>query len=354
MSTPRLQCQRRTAGFTLIELLVVIAIIAILIGLLLPAVQKVREAAARIQCTNNLHQLGLAAHGYHDANGTFPPAVLIPYAILDSDAITSDASYPFGPNWAIFLLPYIEQDNLYKQANVQSYPGTTNLTNYGSYNLSWRNIRGVVIKVYQCPSDGNNSTPFSDPNGAPLEQGWARGNYAASNGAADADHHVGGASATGNKPFPGISKGPVMAINYGAKIAAITDGTSNTLMFNEVRAGITATDRRGTWAMGMTGASIVNGGRDYNPTPNNTIDEADELQGCAGFWYPGIGSRDGMGCINDPSAFNSGAQSRSRHVGGVNGCFADGHVQFITNSISQLSWVLLQSTNDGMVTPTDF
>src|SRR5256714_7520378 len=125
-------------GFTLIELLVVIAIIAVLIGLLLAAVQRVREAAARAKCSNNLKQFGLAAQAYHDANGRFPVGVRMPYAQANQDPLTGGMGNPFGPNWAVYLLPYIEQDALFRQANVGTYPGTANFANLSSYDLSWR------------------------------------------------------------------------------------------------------------------------------------------------------------------------------------------------------------------------
>src|SRR5436189_2373128 len=109
---------RRSSGFTLIELLVVIAIIAVLIGLLIAAIQRVREAAARVSCQNNLKQLGLAAHAYHNVFGQFPPGVRMPYAQANIDALTGGAANPFGPNWTVLLLPYIEQSALFTQANV--------------------------------------------------------------------------------------------------------------------------------------------------------------------------------------------------------------------------------------------
>src|SRR5262245_19557375 len=103
-------------GFTLIELLVVIAIIAVLIGLLLPAVQKVREAAARLQCSNNLKQLGLGTHNFHDVRGFLQPTWIIPAANIPSPGLTGTDGFA---TWAVVLLPYIEQDNVYKLWNIQ-------------------------------------------------------------------------------------------------------------------------------------------------------------------------------------------------------------------------------------------
>jgi prepilin-type processing-associated H-X9-DG protein/prepilin-type N-terminal cleavage/methylation domain-containing protein len=344
----------RRSAFTLLELLVVIAIVAILIALLLAGVQKAREAAARIKCANNLKQIGLALHNYHETHGRFPPAVVIPYAKLDAEDLVGGAANPFGPNWAVLLLPYIEQDNLFRLANPGNYPGTTNPADLTTYDLSWRAVRGARVNTYLCPADSGANVPFTDPNGRPPEAGWARGNYAVSGGSADSDHHVGGDPAIDETPFKGMSKGPVMAVNFGCRLTDISDGTATTFLAHEVRIGRIPADRRGTWAMGMAGASIVSAGQDENPTPNNHLDGADEIEGCVGFWYAGIGTRDGMGCENKSNAHSVTGQARSRHPGGVNTCFADGHVQFVKNCMSQLTWVQLQSTNDGQVAGTDY
>ena len=114
-----LELRRSRRAFTLIELLVVIAIIAVLVGLLLPAVQKVREAAARMQCSNNCKQLGLALANYESTYQKLPPASSIPWypgSVKDKDDFL-DFTKPFGPNWAVLLLPYIEQNNLYQQGS---------------------------------------------------------------------------------------------------------------------------------------------------------------------------------------------------------------------------------------------
>jgi prepilin-type N-terminal cleavage/methylation domain-containing protein/prepilin-type processing-associated H-X9-DG protein len=345
---------RGRSAFTLMEMLIVVAVLAILVGILLPAVQKVREAASRLSCANNLMQIGLALHHYLDSFDHFPPAVVMPYAVEGQRALAGSAAYPFGPNWTILILPYLEQEALYQQAQPWTYPGTSNLDDFKSYNLSWRKARGGRVKIYTCPSDYGTNSFFSDANGAPAEQDWARGSYAAACGPGDADRHMSGNPGTAFEPFPGMAKGPVMAINYGARLDDITDGASNTFLVHEVRAGISVDDRRGTWAMGMPGASMVSGGQESNPTPNNRNDEADEIEGCSNFWRSGIGSKDGMGCKNDPAAYSVNAMARSQHTGGVNACFADAHVQFISNSIGRRTWVLLQSVNDGQVIDGDY
>jgi prepilin-type N-terminal cleavage/methylation domain-containing protein/prepilin-type processing-associated H-X9-DG protein len=361
----------RRSGFTLIELLVVIAIIAILIGLLVPAVQKVREAAARTQCSNNLKQLGVAAHAYHSTYKRFPVGCSIPYAAVNTDS-NLDFRMPFGPNWAVYLLPYVEQQPLYTQGNPGSYPGVSpvpaatkfsQVGNLSGFNNSWRVIASNVVPVYLCPSDPNNSTPYNDAVVTPAPpNGWARGNYAANAGFDDFDHVSGGASYTSSQngsPLKGVVSSPVFAANYGARITDITDGSSNTAMFNEIRAGISALDPRGVWAMGMPSASITNAGRGaYNPSPNNTLgdsgNDGDEIQTCSKFWNATIGSGQGMGCIKSGNLMTSG-MARSMHTGGINSCFCDGSVHFISNNITELTWGLLNSKADGLtITQTDW
>ncbi|MCE9563641.1 MAG: DUF1559 domain-containing protein, partial [Planctomycetes bacterium] len=332
----------------LIELLVVIAIIAILIGLLLPAVQKVREAAARTQCSNSMKQMGIACHAHHDTIGTLPPAVLANSSVTD----TTHYSQNFGPNWAVLILPYIEQGNLYAtvQASIQAYPTT-------AAEAGWRSIVGTRIKTYLCPSDTG-----ADVLCTRASNSWARGNYGANtgpglfrlNGSDGNVQSVSGklveniptfASAGGYSGlnYPG---GGVFAINTGIMLPAINDGTSNTIMIDELRIGPSANDIRGTWAMGQNGASLSAGnGRSDSPGPNISLSGFDDIE--QGDNRPDIG----MGAyINESNQVTA----KSKHTGGVNTLFADGSIRYIRNGVDQRTWFLLHSRNDGQVITVDY
>jgi prepilin-type N-terminal cleavage/methylation domain-containing protein/prepilin-type processing-associated H-X9-DG protein len=339
---------RPRRAFTLIELLVVIAIIAILIGLLLPAVQKIREAANRMKCSNNMKQLGLAAHNYHDTNGTLPPCVLMNTQVSNP----ADFNQNFGPNWAVLMLPFIEQDNLYKQYQ-------TSITNYMTNGDSnWRNMRGTSVSILRCPSDTALNVPCARAGG-----GWARGNYGANAGpgmfwigASEGAITTGagglmmesgwGVSGYYAANVTGLPIGGVLTINTGISLAAITDGTSSTVMFDELRVGPSANDIRGTWAMGQAGASISAGnGRLDTPSPNVSLSGYDDIQG-------GDDRQDiGMGCCSGCGSWQ--VTAKSRHPGGVMVGFSDGSVRFVRNAVDSRTWFLLHSRNDGQI-PADY
>jgi prepilin-type N-terminal cleavage/methylation domain-containing protein len=336
-------------GFTLIELLVVIAIIAILIGLLLPAVQKIREAANRMSCSNNLHQLAIACHNYHDVNGDLPPAVqmwstavnrtLVNYS---GDPLAPPPSLNFGPNWIVLLLPFIEQDNLYNSV-------ANSISQYKSNgNSAWRAIRGQKIKTLMCPSDNAANAPQYVGAGG----GWQRGNYACNAGGIHGPligwtSTEGGASPTNDWGWGGLPTtlrgGGVMCINYGHGIARIPDGSSNTVMLSEVRNGahLSPMDTRGIWAMGMPGASVICGQSTWDDTVPNTLEEnADDCEGCIN------DAKGGMGAW--PGCPFQQANARSRHTGGVLVAFADGGVRFVRNSVSQAAWWYMNMSDDSV------
>ncbi len=313
-------------AFTLIELLVVIAIIAILIALLVPAVQKVREAAARTQCQNNLKQIGLACHAYHDVKKKLPPAIQMPYAQLGNWGLDSDiGNAGFGPNWAVLILPYVEQENLYKQMNAGAFAV--------SGNQQWRNLVSTEVSVFKCPTD----TVQAPYQGGPCPGVWARGNYAANAGGAWWPNTVNGNSSADAFGLPG---GGVMCINFGEGINRIVDGSSNTILINEVRGGPRDSDSRGVWALGFPGASVTSStGLGDARFPNDPASHSDDIHG--GWNRPDISMGNWEPCLSWQ------ATARSLHPGGVQACFADGSVRYIQESVPQQTWYQMNARDDG-------
>ncbi len=347
---------RARKGFTLIELLVVIAIIAILIGLLLPAVQKVREAAARMACSNNMHQVGLACHNYADqeGQGKMPPAVETmvvtdyPYLGIPNNGGNTTA---IGPNWCVRLLPYIEAGT----ALTGTGANIANWRNSNGTDQSWMNARGVNLKPLQCPSDTGSDVQFSGWGG--LTGGWARGNYAINAGPGGFWNQTynGSPSWADDLGFAvnGVTWPVSKAGGGGYTLAQITgfDGTSNTILLTEIRIGVTANDRRGTWALGQPGASVT-GGNAVGDCLGPNDGTPQKYAYCDDVYMDNHYGQQGMGAWN--GCPNWQAQSRSKHTGGVMVCMADGGVKFVRDSITRYNWTLLQAVNDNRPTPSNF
>ena len=289
-------------GFTLIELLVVIAIIAVLIGLLLPAVQKVREAAARTRCTNNLKQIGLALHNYHTANDRFPPGFTSRAVTLNGDGLGP------GWGWAAYLLPYVEQDNLYKQIDL-----TRDIKE-----SVHAGVRVTPLKGFRCPSDA----PPADTCVIPTGSGSVTVAFA---------NYVGMGGTFEVTGYPDQGNG-VLYRNSRVRVADVTDGTSNTIFVIE-REG--RRSPRTTWVGAVTDG--------VNPPVNPAYDD----EGPPTFMLTNTGEADEGRVPNN--ALDHVEDASSRHPSGVNTLFGDGSVRMIQNTIRPAAWEALGTRAKGEV-----
>ena len=322
-------------AFTLIELLVVIAIIAVLIGLLLPAVQKVRSAADRIKCTNNLKQIGLALHSYHDANNHFPPGYV--------DGNTNPNSTPdndVGPGWgwATFILPYVEQDNVYRQINLK-----LPMSDPANANISLQ-----ALPVFQCPSDSLQD-PFDVYDSTfttPIAR-VAHSNYVACNGWIECFNGAGGNP--GNTGYDGLAGTAGTAgvgffwRNSHTRIGDVTDGMSNTIMAGERSSNHAPATWTGAVAGGRCPAWMA-GQAPYSPPPGPAYDNADfgEAFVLAHGNATHLPSADFP--IFDPDVFYSLHTPQGAHF-----VFGDGSVHFLASTISGTTYQYLCTIAGGEI-----
>jgi len=373
-------------GFTLIELLVVIAIIAILIGLLLPAVQKVREAAARLKCQNNLKQIGLSFHNYHDVMGFLPPA-----GSPDGTPLASKPGPNWlngeGTNWAVRIMPYMEQANLYNRLTFNGDSGWTDDQNQpGSSAVNNVNQSvGVVLPMFRCPSDPRpglirNDSNVRDPSGNEVVL-VTRNSYVAIAGAVNNLDGSGqfkesrntdssswdydfGPSAWGGMIVPGFSR-----ITFSGVTAQ--DGLSNTIMISEQSDQLKGVDAKGNivsdqYSVTSTGGGLFrgtgNGGRSGDAVGQMSRNADSRGQTYTTIRYK-INQKTGWPCQvagvgvcgGGPGTWNSeGANVPlvSPHTGGVNALFGDGSVHFLRDSTDLLTLARLATRDDGQ--PVNF
>jgi prepilin-type N-terminal cleavage/methylation domain-containing protein/prepilin-type processing-associated H-X9-DG protein len=331
-------------GFTLIELLVVIAIIAVLIGLLVPAVQKVREAANKSQCLNNLKQMGLALHNYHGDRRTFPPGFVS--QLTDPGwrfpAGNCNAFPPEqGPGWSFFayLLPYMEQNNLYRSIRLDlPIPDPANAP-----------ARRTVVPTYVCPSDpgsqdlvsvttcGNPPVPGNTP---AVMTDAARCSYVGCLGGGDGNNPDPLFGCYEYQPFNGV-----FHRNSKIRIADITDGTSHTIGVGERSSNFV----QGTWVGVVPGEEMVYNQANPPPQFNTALN-----QPCQN-WRPAITAVVVHGrqyVPNDPAG--SPASFHGPHQNGCNFLLMDGSCRYIDGSINLAVFRALCTRNNNEVISDDF
>lgn len=296
-------------AFTLVELLVVIAIIGVMVGLLLPAVQAAREAARRMSCKNNLKQLCLGLHHYHDAHRTLPPGWMA--------AASPDVDGGFGERWAwkVFLLPLIEQSAVYDSLNVQDGRQPIPLANDPRAQ--------IVIPTFLCPSDpgGNLNDSYPDPNG----NFYPKSNYPGVHGRGE---EISTAVGGGNGLF---------AKNSRIRFSDITDGTSHTFAIGERDAR-----SRGQGVFGSLGDPFRHASVWIRamPRPGSITPTTQHGRAVTGVCTDLSGS---TRLLNGESSRAFG----SAHVGGAHFSLADGSVRFVSESIDAITYGRLAQRNDG-------